>query len=333
MLLSWNFWVVPVLPLFFFWETFQLSSCTFLMIGFGAIFLNLKSWVNEESRATSVFNLTEKKLFQKTARHGFVSWCWWCLFLFKVHLTYLPHFSRVSDVQLRCKMACCTLRKVVPLPLPPLALWPRIPMNPTIPKPSRNPLHVIWSIPWLAHVSILPCRTGLYTAFGLEVRGVCRIGRYRMVGRWPRKRVQDAYRAAGLVLRDRLLAPWKTKQRYRMNKHFPSLVFSWILLTKVPQFQILCLLEILCEFFWRLCTFLVDFKVMTNVSLYPAHWRNPTCIISVGKYGNKSIEYIWKWWKLSPYFAMLVYNNLPCKQIGSCGKNSHGDLDFRDFNP
>lgn len=98
----------------------------------------------------------------------------------------------------------------------------------------------------------------------------------RTVGRWPRKRVQDAYRAAGLVLRDRLLAPWKTKQRYGMNKHFPSLVFSWVLLTKVPQFQILCLLEILCEFFWRLCTLLVDFKVMTNVKKYSYR----TCIIS-----------------------------------------------------
>ena len=189
-----------------------------------------------------------------------------------------------------------------------------------------------------------------FTAF-FEVRGSAgrTVGRWdgrtvgltRNEGFWPPifcENFQDAYRAAGLVLRDRLLAPWKTKQRYRMNKHFQSLVFSRVFLTKVPQFQILCLLEILCEFFWRLCTFLVDFKVMTNVSLYPAHWRNPTCIISVGKYGNKSIEYIWKWWKLSPYFAMLVYNNLPCKEIGSCGKNSHGDLEIstpkrcRNFN-
>lgn len=164
-------------PLFF-WKgkLFQLFSCTFLMIGFGvgigAIFLNLQSWVNEESRATSVFNFMEKKTHPKNCE------AWICVLMLRMLMMSFSFWSRFnpSDVQLRCKMACFTLRKVVPLPLPPLALWPRIPMNPTIPKPSRNPLHVIWSIPWLAHVSILPCRTGLYTAFVRSPGVVCGIG-------------------------------------------------------------------------------------------------------------------------------------------------------------
>ena len=48
----------------FFGGNFSAFQLHFLMIGFGvgigAIFLNLKSWVNEESRATSVFNFTKK---------------------------------------------------------------------------------------------------------------------------------------------------------------------------------------------------------------------------------------------------------------------------------
>ena len=121
-----------------------------------------------------------------------------------------------------------------------------------------------------------------FTAF-FEVRGSAgrTVGRWdgrtvgltRNEGFWPPifcENFQDAYRAAGLVLRDRLLAPWKTKQRYRMNKHFQSLVFSRVFLTKVPQFQILCLLEILCEFFWRLCTLFW----WISKWWHPAHWRN-----------------------------------------------------------
>ena len=125
---------------FFLWGgNFSAFQLHFLMIGFGvgigAIFLNSKSWVNEESRATSVKVYGKIKRFQKTARHGFVSWCWWCwwcFFLFKVGLIHSPRFSRVSDVQLRCKMACCTLRKGVHIPH--LNLWPQDTYEPNDPE-------------------------------------------------------------------------------------------------------------------------------------------------------------------------------------------------------
>ena len=65
-------------------------------------------------------------------------------------------------------------------------------MSQTTQSRSRNLLPDTWNIPWLALASTSPCRTPPCVVSGREEVSAG-------------SRVQDAYRAAGLVLRDRLL--------------------------------------------------------------------------------------------------------------------------------